>query len=288
MKRLLRYLSVMLIAVLSLSVCFSLAACEDIKKLEVKISVYDVANKKNVESTLSVDLYRHLAPDTVDAVIKYAKEGFYDGLPIYKFATDNGSQYMMGDYKLNGTAVEKNEAEYVKNIDGEFNASGVIGSDLLNKKGSVGLWRTWEAGASDNGSFTKNSDKAFSSGSATWFMPTDTLSGYNGYFCVFAQIDTGNKTNAKIYDYLSAVFADTSCYVSYTVYYTGEDYDSLEFHAETTEEFNARSDEYKESVFTAKGEQFVCYNKTEIYMPFATIGGVENSVAAKVLSVTVK
>lgn len=289
MKRFIKTLCLMLsIAMLSVT-ALSLAACEDIKKVEITVSVYDISNSKQVEKTFTVDFYRHLADDTTDAILSYVKEGYYDGLPFYKFASANTSQIMLGDIKLDGNAVKLHDADYVKNIDGEFNAAGVVGSDLKNVEGSLGLWRTWF----ESGAYNKNSDAAFNSGRATLYMPTSEITGYDGYFCVFGKIDLEDTDTKEAFALIKAVLANSDYYTSYTVYYTGEygiSGETLEYHCEPTEDYKEKTEDetFANNVFKAKGEQFVCFNSKEICVPIATVGGIENSITAKIVSAKVK
>ena len=51
---------------------------------------------------------------------------------------------------------------------GEFSANGLNGSNLVNKKGYIGLWRSFTV---DAGAYTK-SDAGMDSGTAVWYMPT--------------------------------------------------------------------------------------------------------------------
>lgn len=267
----------------------SLAACEDIKKAEITVSVYDIENGKQVEKTFSVDLYRHLADDTVDALSSYAEKGYYDGLPFYKFAGSNTSQIMLGDIKLDGGAVKRQNADYVKNIDGEYKAAGVVGSDLKNEEGALGLWRTWSA----SGAYNKNNDAANSSGKATVYMPTSAITGYDGYFCVFGKMDLEDTDTKDAVALIKAVFGNSDYTTSYTMYYTGEygeQGEKLVYNCILTSEYNEKleDDAFKDSIFKAEGDQFVSFNSQEITVPLATVGGVENTVTAKIVSVKVK
>ena len=76
MKRFSKILVNILAAIMVVVSCSFLVACEDIKVLEVKVNVYNTTDKVMEEKTLTVDLYRHLAPTTVDTIAKYAEEGY--------------------------------------------------------------------------------------------------------------------------------------------------------------------------------------------------------------------
>ena len=141
MKRI-KKLFVGLMAMIMTCVCtFSLAGCvEDIKKLELNIQVYDYSTTNEMEDyTISIDLYRHLAPKTVDAIIEYVNDGYYNDAIFYKM-DDYTKQIMVGDL-LDKDGIEQNAIK--PEIEGEFEAGGTIGSNLTNKKGALGLWRSW-------------------------------------------------------------------------------------------------------------------------------------------------
>ncbi len=268
MKRIFKVL-VNVMAVLMLSVfALGLFGCQDIKKLQVTVEVDEK------EYTLSVDLYRHLAPNTVDAIVGYVNEGYYNGKVFYKFESTNNKQIMMGDlYFDESGAIQKAKKAEIK---GEFTNNGVKGSDLISAKGYIGLWRTWYDYGEDN-SF-KKSDDARDSGSATWYMPTETteLSNYNGNFCVFAKFDVNDDANKNAYNALADIFASSDNYTTYVIYYTGE-YDAdkkdsdygLEYHCITKEAYALLSAEEKEEIFATEDKkgQLVCYNATNVQVP---------------------
>lgn len=277
MKRLLKLVCCALSVFLLVATCFSLVACEDIKKAEVTVSVYDASSNKQVEKTVSVKLYRHLAPNTVDTIMEYAGKGYYDDLVFYK-ATSYSTQVLVGGVKFADGQVVNYTADYVKKIDGEFKAAGTVGSNLLNENGALGLWRTWY----ENGNYNKNGDAAFNSGEATLYMPTSTKSDYDGYFCVFGELDLDDEETSDAVSLVLNVLNNSAYTTSYTQYYTGE-YGSLTYHCVPTDDFDSDTE-----VFEAKGDQFVSYNKTELKIPVAEIDGVANTVTAKIVKVTIK
>ena len=277
MKKLLKLVCIALSVCLLVATCFSMVACEDIKTAEVTVSVFDASSNKNVEKTVSIKLYRHLAPNTVDAITDYAKQGYYNDLVFYKnnaYAT----QVMVGGVKFDNGNVVNYTADYVKNIDGEFKAAGVVGSNLVNENGAIGLWRSWY----ENGDYNKNSDAAFGSGAATLYMPTSTKTDYDGFFCVFGELDLDDEETTDAMSLILSVLNGSTYSTSYTQYYTGE-YGSLTYHCVPTDEFGSETE-----VFEAKGDQLVSYNKTELKIPVAEVDGVTNTVTAKIVKVTVK
>lgn len=287
MKKLFKIaINFMAIAVMAVAT-FGLAACEDIKKLELSLNLYNYTDnafyaEKDVK--FSVDLYRHLAPKTVDAVLEHVKNGYYNGAIFY----EQGGIIMMGDLKLdeNGNVVQNLiENKLPSQIYGEFESNGTTGSDLVSKKGSIGIWHSYYA----NDNTYKTSSNARNSGRATWYIPTSEKSDFNGYFCVFAQYDTEDTANAKAIEAITAIFSNADYYTEYIIYYTGtsEDYSAdkadenygLTFHAVKKADFDEDTE-----VFEAEGQQLVCFNKKTVKIP-NRVGG---EVSAKVKSVKVK
>lgn len=286
MKKLFKSAAVLTVAALMAVCSVGFAACEDIKQLELDLSLYNyTGNAFYAESDVkfSVYLYRHLAPKTVDAILERVNAKYYEDA-IFYVDTSKSSQIMMGDLKFdeNGNLVlNKIDGKLPPEIYGEFEYGGTTGSNLVNAKGSVGLWRSYY----ENGSY--KTSNAQGSGRATWFIPTSELSDYNGYFCVFAQYDTEDTANKTAIDALSAIFANADYYTEYVIYYTGEYNDEtpdandgygLTFHAEKKADFDDDTE-----VFEAEGLQLVSFNKKTVKIPY-----INGEVKAKVKSVKVK
>ena len=134
------------------------------------------------------------------------------------------------------------------------------------------------------------------SGRATWFIPTadSELSSYNGWFCVFGQIDLNNQDNKTALDLIVNAFATSADRDDYMVYYTG-DYDENADYLTNyglTQNIVALSD-YNEMIedgeiqnlFTAEGNQLRKYNSVKISVPEISASGV---VGAKVVKAIVK
>lgn len=286
MKRIKKVFINLVAVMLALFACFNFTACEDIKKLELNIQVYDYADNGSMQDyTLSIDLYRHLAPTTVDAIVSYVKEGHYDGTAFYKFKNSSySSQIMLGDLIAGDNSIVKENTVKPELPKGEFEKGGTTGSNLVNAKGSVGLWRSWMKA---DGSYTTSST-AMKSGRSTWFIPTETISAYNGYFCVFGQYDTADENNVDALDALTKAFATSTNYDEYVIYYTGT-YDAtkanenygLTFNIALAEDFDSNAVEnlYK-SEDTENKAGLVCYDYYSVYIPVTANG----ALAAKVVS----
>ncbi|MDY6368048.1 MAG: peptidylprolyl isomerase [Clostridia bacterium] len=290
MKRFLKTACVLLSVLMLFAAFMTLAACEDLKTVNVKVSVYDASSEKMVEKTVKITLYRHLADDTVDAITDYINKGYYNDLVLYKNTESNTQQIMIGDlnYK-NGQVVDyASSVSYVHAIAPEFNAAGVTGSDLKNTEGSIGLWRTWLA----NGSFSSNVDAAFNSGWSTLFMPTTDINSYNGYFTVFGKIELTDEETSEAVALVKNVLnsgKEGEQIAYYTVFYTGE-YGNLVYNCMPSDEFDeqyASDEDFKNSVFAAEGEQFVSFNRRKIVVPVGDLGkGGDKVITAKIVSVT--
>ena len=267
MKRLKRIIFNMLALVMVACVCFTFTACEDVRRLEITVSIYDADEAEMVDKTLTVDLYRHLAPKTVDHLIKNCVEqNYYNGAIFYK-ESSYAQQIMMGDIKVGASSDEVLKLDPVDTVEGEFEYGTTVGSNLVNKEGSIGLWRTWSA---LDGSYTTSSST--NTGSATWFMPTASLTQYDGWFCVFAQINLNDENNSKTWNAIKNGFATTDLYEEYVIYYTGE-YGSLQFNCLPKTEFDNLTSGEKEAVFEAKQNQHVSFNKRSVLLPVATVKG---------------
>ena len=289
MKKLFK-LAVNFMAVMLLAVCsFGLSACEDIKKLELSLSLYnytDNAFYADSDVKFSVDLYRHLAPKTVDAILSHVKAGYYDNAVFYQDASDS-SIIFIGDLKFENGELKQNLIgnKLPSEIYGEFKAGGTTGSNLVNEKGSIGIWRSYYE---QDGDYKTSSD-ARDSGRATWYMPTSSKSAYNDYFCIFAQYDTADTANAKALSALTAILSNSDYYTEYVIYYTGE-YDSdnpdenygLTFKAMKKSDFDDL--EVAPDVFEAEGKELVCFNKKTVKIPNV----VKGEVSAKIKSIKVK
>ena len=265
-----------LFAVLMLAfACFSAVGCvERITKLNVKVQVYNSAESKTQEVTLKVNLYGHLAEKTVNAILARINDGYYNDAIFYKNQSES-KQLMLGDLVEKDGKVELNSIS-APAIDGEFERAGVVGSNLKNEKGAIGLWRSWYE--KDGYKIT---DNAMHTGEATWYMPTESISDYNGYFCVFAMIDLEDEDTAEALDLIiSALDGETQ---TYEVYYTGE-YDAEKADQDFGLTANCvQTDIFEEEdFFKPEGAQLVKYQKRTVLVPVN-----EGVASARVVSITV-
>ena len=283
MKKIFGKLVNVVAAVMLAVAVFSFAGCEDIKRAQFEFKVYDASESKYYAAsdvTLDVEFYRHLAPKTVDSVLDKINAKYYDGA-IFYVDTAYSNQIMVGDLKYeDGKIVQnlingKNPAE----IYGEFEYNGTSGSNLKSEKGSIGVWRSWYA--SNTNDYKTNN--AMDTGRATLYIPTSSISGYDGYFCVVAKFDASSEALSAI----KAVFDSVATYTEYVIYYTGT-YDADKKDDNYGLTFNAvRADDFDENeiegLFEAEGDQLVCYNKKTVKIP--VVGG---EVYAEITSAKVR
>ena len=277
MKRLTKTFANLFVLIMLVLCAFSFTACEDIKTMEITVGVYSTTSEKIEDKTLTVKLYRHLAPNTVDAITSYAKENYYDGATFY-INESYSDQIMIGDFKFtNKTLVQNVDANNLlkPSIKGEFTSAGVKGSDLKNSEGEIGLWRGFY-----NGNY-KVSDDSRSSGRATWYMPTDdtAVAGYDDYFCIFAQFDLENDSdNIATWELIKNTVktSDSEKYEEYAVFYTGEYAvdgelnNGLTYNCMLKADFDKKIEEdedFSGSIFEAEDNQLSTYNKCYIKVP---------------------
>jgi hypothetical protein len=257
MKRIKKLFVNLIAMVMLVASCLSLTACKDIRTLELSVQVYDYKASASKTVTLTVDLYAHLAPKTVDAIEKYVNEGYYDGAIFYQLE-GYSSQLMLGDLVEKDGEIAQNAIK--PQLPGEFVRGGTVGSNLTSVKGSIGLWRDWFA---YDGNYKTNN--ALDSGRATWYIPTDTteIKDYADWFCVFAQIDLEDEENANALTLIADAYGSSADVKKYEVYYTGE-YDAekvdenngLKFNCELEVLFN--EDDVK-NLFKAEGAEYQSY-----------------------------
>ena len=282
MNKLKKIIFAVISLVMTFVCAFGFVGCsgEDITDVEVKISVYDFSESNFENHSLNIELYGHLAPKTVSQIKKLVKEGYYNNAVFYVM-DKYSDQIMLGDLMYDADSGE-NEGFYLNQtkptLNGEFKYGGTTGSNLKNKEGSIGLWRTW---AAQDSSYNSGSS-GMNTGSATWFMPTKALTTYDDYFCVFAQYDVNNSDNKETMTILKELFSNTSRYKEFVIYYTG-DYDNLTFNCVKAENFV--EDEILD-LFKAEEDsaEFVCYNHYTIKVPMTSDG----RVAASIVSTKIK
>ena len=208
-------IGVLTIALAALTL-FTMTACDKIVKLEITLSLYDAEDEAMEEKTITFDMYENLAESAVNAVRDAVNGGAYDDCVFYVQSVDRGtsvsSQLMFGGLKKSGKSYVKVEQAAVPTA--EFEKNGVTGSNLKNLKGYLGLWRSWD-------SWKSYSTSGFDRSSAVIYMPTtDSISAYDGNFCVFAKYSA--EDDLDVIESLIALLEDEDNYTEYTCYYTAD------------------------------------------------------------------
>ncbi len=293
MKSIAKRIFTVALSLLMMLGCFFAVACEDIKKIEITFNVYDFEEKEVEEKVITVKLYRHLAKETVDSVIKNVSEkSYYDGVTPYIITgIDKGelggeayvNQILLGDLIYENGSFKQNEIS-VDFVKGEFTAGGVEGSNLKNEEGSIGLWRNKTV----NESYINNGSA--DTGKATLYMPTSSITSRDGYFCVFGKFDLEKEENVETWSIIKNTVDSASNREEYVIYYTGEYNTSssvknngLEFHCIPIDEYEEMD---KTNVFMPSGNEFYSYFPTTISAAFY-LDGVVKIPAVSVKSVKV-
>ena len=91
------------------------------------------------EMYLDIELYRDIAPISVDNFVNLVKNHYYDGIVFHRII--KGFMAQVGGYYLDEEKRELTEAKKSPSIKGEFNSNG-FKNDLLHKKGVLSMART--------------------------------------------------------------------------------------------------------------------------------------------------
>lgn len=288
MKRFVKlFVNLMAVIVLSVSV-LSLTACNDISTVEIKFSIYNNAESTFIseeDTVLSVDLYGHLAPETVKAIKGYFAEGYYNNAFIYQIISEDSYQYMVGDLEYKDGVISQKAIK--PTLKGEFESNGVINGEIPVAQGSIGLWRTFFEGDQN----LNTSSTARNTGRATLFLPTQTNNSLKGHVCMFGKFDIESAAAVTITEALDALFVGEEYTDEYVVYYTGTqaDYDESKENAGLTFNCVLSTDfihDEIENLFEATGSQLDIYNHYTIKVPKLV---TENKLCSAVIkSVEVK
>ena len=100
---------------------------------------------------ISLELYKEVAPITVENFLKLAEDGFYDGLTFHRIIS--GFMIQGGDPKGDGTGGSD------KNIKGEFSANGVENS-ISHVRGTISMARAQEYDSASSQFFIMHQDSA--------------------------------------------------------------------------------------------------------------------------------
>ncbi len=105
--------------------------------------------------TISVELYREVAPITVDNFLKLAGDGFYDGLTFHRIIDG----FMMQGGDPEGTGYGGSD----ETITGEFEANGHI-NNLSHTRGAISMARSQELDSASSQFFIVHEDSTYLDG----------------------------------------------------------------------------------------------------------------------------
>ncbi len=105
---------------------------------------------------ISLELYKEVAPITVENFLKLAEDGFYDGLTFHR---------IIEGFMMQGGASEDVEAETIK---GEFAKNGVT-NELSHTRGAISMARTNVYDSANSQFFIVHQDSVFLDGEYACF-----------------------------------------------------------------------------------------------------------------------
>lgn len=139
---------------------------KDDNKIMVKIIMED-------DSVMELELYKDIAPVTVENFVNLAKDGFYDGLTFHRIIS--GFMIQGGDPKGTGMGGSK------KSIKGEFSANGVT-NDISHKRGTISMARSQD----------------YNSASSQFFIVHEDTTSLDGQYAAFGKLVNGFETLDKL------------------------------------------------------------------------------------------
>ena len=129
--------------------------------------------------TIKIELYPDMAPNTVKNFVKLINEGYYNGLTFHRI---EDMLIQGGDTAGDGSG----QTEF--SINGEFNKNGYENS-LKFERGTLGLARLdYTQFASMDSSLI---EEGYNSGYAQFFIMTQDIPAFDGYYCSFGKVIEG-------------------------------------------------------------------------------------------------
>lgn len=147
--------------------------------------------------TVKIELYPHMAPNTVRNFIKLINEGYYNGLTFHRVEE---SLIQGGDKAGTGSGT----TEYT--IEGEFTENGYKENTLSFERGTLGLARQDYSMMYYYTGNTSYLTQGYNSGCTQFFITADDCSeSFDGYYCAFGKVTEG----MEIIDTIKAVETTT-------------------------------------------------------------------------------
>lgn len=129
--------------------------------------------------TIKIELYPDMAPNTVKNFIKLINEGYYNGLTFHRI---EDMLIQGGDKQGDGTGQSQ------LSVNGEFSENG-YDNTLKFERGTLGLARLdYTYYSSMDASLLK---EGYNSGYAQFFIVTQDVKSFDGYYCSFGKVIEG-------------------------------------------------------------------------------------------------
>ena len=125
--------------------------------------------------TVKIELYPDMAPNTVKNFIKLINEGYYNGLTFHR----------VEDMLIQGGAKTEETAEH--SINGEFLENG-YDNTLKFERGTIGIARADYSLYTTDPTLIK---QGYNSGYAQFFIMTQDIQAFDGYYCSFGKVLEG-------------------------------------------------------------------------------------------------
>ena len=136
--------------------------------------------------TIKIELYPDMAPNTVKNFVKLINDGFYNGRTFNRVE----DILIQGGYPANEETEQANLS-----INGEFTKNG-YDNTLKFERGTVGIARAdYTEFSSIDASVTK---EGYNSGYAQFFIITENIPQFDGYYCSFGRVIEGMEIVDKI------------------------------------------------------------------------------------------
>lgn len=172
-----KVITIILAAAMAAMMSFSFGCGARISTVTLNVRLYTAATTYDTYQ-IELSLYEHLAPDTAVEFKKWAKEGVYDGMAFYLMDT-YASQVMVGDLKWEGAELKLVQpADLCRGRSSPRTAR----RDPISKTSPVRS--VCGENSIGNPAISRTASKRPFS---TIYMPTTTISAYNGYFCVLGK-----------------------------------------------------------------------------------------------------
>jgi len=136
--------------------------------------------------TIKIELYPDMAPNTVKNFIKLINEGYYNGRTFNR----------VEDVLIQGGFPKDEEAEGANlSINGEFSENG-YDNTLKFERGTIGMARAdYTQFSSMDANLVK---EGYNSGYDQFFITTQDITQFNGYYCSFGKVIEGMEIVDKI------------------------------------------------------------------------------------------